>query len=142
MIALSISNKIKLSDKDLAFVAIRAQGPGGQHVNKCSTAIQLRFDFENSDLPDFYKEKLRALKDSRVSSEGVIVIKSQRFRSQEKNKQEALDRLVTMIKRAVKPVKKRKASKPSKAVKDKRKNNKMHQSARKKLRSKKDYMSG
>lgn len=133
---LIISREIRLSEKEVTFSAVRAQGPGGQHVNKSSTAIQIKFDIQHSTLPEFCKEQLLMYKDDRISRDGVIVIKAQRFRSQDKNRQDALERLVHLIKRAIKPSKKRKPTKPSKAAKEKRKKDKKYQSMVKKRRQK------
>ncbi len=106
--------------EDIEFVAIRAQGSGGQNVNKVSSAIHLRFDVPNSSLSDFAKEKLLALKDSRLSKEGVIVIKAQQYRTQEQNRADAIERLVELVRAALKPVRARKATKPTKSSKRRR----------------------
>jgi ribosome-associated protein len=95
---LKISNNVSLDDNEITFEAIRAQGSGGQKVNKTSVAIHLRFDISASSLPDFYKEKLLSRKDKRITKEGIIVIKSQQHRSQEQNRDKALERLVELIK--------------------------------------------
>ena len=97
---LVISSHVSIPDAELDFSAIRAQGPGGQNVNKVSSAIHLRFDIGQSSLPDFYKQRLLQLKDQRISKDAVIIIKAQRYRSQDKNRLEALSRLKVLIQSA------------------------------------------
>ncbi|GAM57122.1 hypothetical protein yaeJ [Vibrio ishigakensis] len=116
--------------------AIRAQGAGGQNVNKTSSAIHLRFDINRSTLPSVYKEKLLALSDSRISSDGVIIIKAQTYRTQEQNRQDALDRLVELIKKAMVVQKKRRPTKPTKASQKRRLEGKKKRSTTKSLRGK------
>lgn len=131
---LKISNKVSLSPDEIEFVPIRAQGAGGQNVNKVSSAIHLRFDIAASGLPDFYKERLLALKDQRINKEGVIVIKAQQFRTQEKNRSDALERLAELIKGATVVQKARRATKPSRSAKRKRMDSKTRKGNIKALR--------
>lgn len=133
---LTLSNHVILTDKDIEISAIRAQGAGGQNVNKLSSAIHLRLDIHKASLPAFYKQRLLALNDQRLSKDGVIVIKSQAFRSQEQNKQAALERLKTLIEDAVRPVKKRKATRPTRASQRKRLDGKTRDKRTKALRAK------
>jgi len=110
---LSISQQVEIPDSEIDIQAIRAQGAGGQNVNKVSSAIHLRFDIGASSLPDFYKQELLKLRDQRISNDGTIVIKAQRYRSQEKNRSEALSRLQALVKSVALPRKKRKPTKPT-----------------------------
>lgn len=136
---LSISNYVTIPDSEIELQAIRAQGPGGQNVNKVSTAIHLRFDIANSSLPAFYKEELLKLNDKRISKEGVIVIKAQASRSQEQNRQEALDRLQAMVKGVAVTQKRRRPTKPTKGSKLRRVDGKTKRGQLKTLRSKIDF---
>ena len=135
---LHISNNVSLDECEITFEAIRAQGSGGQKVNKTSVAIHLRFDIADSSLPDFYKEKLLALKDKRITKEGIIVIKSQQHRSQEQNKSEATQRLAELIKSVNVTQKKRIATKPTKGSVNRRLQSKKKHSSNKNLRKKVD----
>ncbi len=135
---LTISNNVSLDEKEIIFEAIRAQGSGGQKVNKTSVAIHLRFDIAASSLPDFYKEKLLSLKDKRITKEGIIVIKSQQHRSQEQNRDEALERLTELIKSVNVVQKKRVPTKPTKGSVNRRLQSKKKHAGKKRLRGKVD----
>lgn len=131
---LTISNTVTIAEWELDFSAIRSQGAGGQNVNKVATAIHLRFDINRSKLPDFYKQRLLNLNDSRITKEGVIVIKSQSHRTQEMNKEDALNRLKEIIVNATQVQKKRRATKPSKSSQRKRMDSKTKRGQTKALR--------
>lgn len=133
----AVTPTLSLAIRDLEFSMIRAQGSGGQNVNKVSSAIHLRFDIGNSSLPEPVKDALRALNDHRISKDGVIVIKSQSFRSQEKNRQEAIERLISLVqKAAAAPARPRLATKPSKASQRRRIQRKTLHGEMKRLRGK------
>ena len=133
---LHISSTVSLPDDEIELTAIRAQGAGGQNVNKVSSAIHLRFDIKASSLPDFYKDRLLALRGQRISKEGVIILKAQKFRTQEKNRQEALDRLKDIIKSAAIVQKVRRATKATKGSQRRRMDRKTLHGKTKALRGK------
>lgn len=133
---LKITNSVFIPDEEIEIHAIRAQGAGGQNVNKVSSAIHLRFDTNASSLPDTLKEKLLALNDQRISKDGVVIIKAQQFRKQEKNRDDALDRLCQLIKSVTIVRKKRKATRPTNSSKKKRLESKSRQGKLKVLRGK------
>ncbi|MGP5371789.1 alternative ribosome rescue aminoacyl-tRNA hydrolase ArfB [Psychrobacter alimentarius] len=134
-----ISNTISLNDNDVDISAMRSQGAGGQNVNKVSSAIHLRFDILGSSLTDAQKQRLLDSKDSRITKEGVLIIKAQQFRTQERNKIDAFERLQSFIIKATHVNKTRKPTKPSRNAKRKRVDQKTQRGKTKALRGKVDY---
>lgn len=137
-VMLQIGNNLQIPDHEIEMQAIRAQGSGGQNVNKVSSAIHLRFDIRASSLPEIYKERLLALSDQRINSDGVVVIKAQQFRTQEKNKENALARLAQLIQGVTVEQKKRKATRPTLGSKKRRMDSKTKRGQIKSLRGKID----
>ncbi len=118
---IQITRTIAIEDRELSLEFVRSSGPGGQNVNKVATAAQLRFDAMGSpSLPDRVKERLVKLAGRRMTTDGVIVIDARRYRTQERNRQDAIDRLVKLIKKAAARPKRRRATKPTRASRERR----------------------
>jgi ribosome-associated protein len=133
---LEITPTLSIPDSEIEITAIRSQGAGGQNVNKVSTAIHLRFDINASSLPDLYKERLLVLTDHRITKDGIVNIKSQESRSQEENKEAALERLRELIKSITVIQKKRKPTKPTRNSQKRRMDSKKKHGNIKKMRGK------
>ena len=131
-----VSRAVAIPDNEVTITAIRAQGAGGQHVNKTSTAIHLRFDIRASSLPEYYKERLLAVSHHLITPDGVVVIKAQEYRSQEMNREAAVARLVSLIQELTVEQKNRRATRPTRASKERRLASKSQKSTTKSLRGK------
>ena len=133
---LFIASGVSIPEIELDFSAIRAQGPGGQNVNKVSSAIHLRFDIQQSSLPVFYKQRLLKLNDQRISKDGVVIIKAQSYRSQDKNRVEALSRLQLLVQSAGFTAKPRRPTKPTRGSQMRRMDKKSQHGKKKIMRGK------
>jgi len=131
---LHISSHVTIPDSEIDIHAMRSQGAGGQNVNKVSTAIHLQFNIKASSLPPFYKEELLKLKDHRISQDGIITIKAQQHRTQERNREDALERFCLLIQSVAVPRKKRRPTKPTKGSQNRRIESKKKQGRLKTLR--------
>lgn len=139
---IKITPAIELPDDEIELHAIHSQGAGGQNVNKVATAIHLRFHITRSSLPPTIKQRLLASRDRRINKDGILVIKAQRYRSQEKNKDEALERLADLIRSATTQQKNRIPTRPTKRARAKRMDSKVRQGRLKQLRGKPDITNG
>ncbi len=133
---ITINNTITIDEREVEFSAMRAQGAGGQNVNKVNSAVHLRFDIAASSLPEECKKRLLAKNDSRITEGGIIIIKAQQARSQVKNRAHALSRLIKLINSATASHKKRRPTKPTRAAKEKRLASKNRRGNIKQLRKK------
>ena len=132
---LFITSNISIAETEIDFTAVRSQGPGGQNVNKVSSAIHLRFDVRASSMPEIYQERLLKLSDHRITKEGVVVIKAQRYRSQDKNRAEALQRLQDLLQSVTHNPKVRRATKPTRGSQLRRMDKKTQHGKKKTMRS-------
>lgn len=139
MAVIAVTPEIAIDERELRFEFIRATGPGGQKVNKSSSAVQLRFDILGSpSLPDEVRSRLASLAGRRLSEQGILIIEAKRFRSQDRNRQDAVDRLCSLIRQAARKPRRRRPSRPSGAARERRLQEKKRRSALKRQRGRPD----
>jgi ribosome-associated protein len=132
---IEVTGEIRIDEAEVEFQFVRSSGPGGQNVNKVATAVQMRFDARNSpSLPDAVRERLIKLAGSRITREGVLIITARRFRTQDRNRADVLERFVQLVERASRPVVPRKPTRPSTASRERRLKEKQQRSEKKRLR--------
>jgi ribosome-associated protein len=138
--AIAITPEISIDEREIRFEFIRASGPGGQKVNKSSSAVQLRFNVLGSpSLPDEVRSRLITLAGRRLSEEGILVIEARRFRSQDRNRQDALERLCSLLRQAAREPRRRRHTRPGRAAKDRRLQEKKRRSELKKQRGRPEH---
>ena len=136
---IEITHSVQIDERELQIDFVRASGPGGQNVNKVATAAQLRFDVNASSLPQDAKARLVHLAGNRISAQGVLLIEARRFRTQEQNREDAIQRLVALIRKALVRPKSRKKTKPTQASKEERLKEKKRRGEIKKIRQSQDW---
>ena len=136
---IQITPSFSIDESELQFAFVRASGPGGQNVNKVATAVQLRFDVIHSSLPEEVKERLKHLAGNKITGEGELLIEAKKFRTQEQNREDALNRLIDLLQRAFEKPKARRKTKPTKAAKEKRLKEKKVRGEIKKIRQTKSF---